>query len=296
MTRTPRWLHVLHEDDDILVVHKPAGLVCHPSKGDAASSLVGRVRLHLGPGTDPQMVHRLDRETSGVMVFAKSPDAALELRRLWHLGFVSKGYLAIVHGHPPVDEGVIDAPLGPDDTGLVAARDCVRSDGARARTRFRVERRLDRPEGRFAMVRAWLDTGRKHQVRIHLAHLGHPLVGDKLYGGDPTLYLAFVERRLTEQQRARLLLPCHALHAERLSLPWKGEEREFASRPERAFDAFLKGDELPWIDDLFDPRKPSVPVEDGSLKQDSSAFGPRMNIGLAVGTALDAASWRRPAG
>ena len=262
MTGTPRWLHVLHEDDALLVVHKPAGLVCHPSKGDAASSLVGRVRIHLGPEGTPQMVHRLDRETSGVMVFAKSGPAALELRRLWLHGLVSKGYLAMVHGHPPMDEGVIDARLGPDESATVAVRDCVRADGARATTRFRVERRFERREGPFALVRAWLDTGRKHQVRIHLAHLGHPLVGDKLYGPDPGLYLAFVERRLTDAQRLQLLLPCHALHADRLWIPWEGEEREFAAQPERAFRGFLRGETVPWRDDLFDPRKPSEPLGD----------------------------------
>lgn len=262
MTGQPRWIRVLHEDADLLVVHKPAGLVCHPSKGDAASSLVGRVRLHLGPGHEPQMVHRLDRETSGVMAFAKTPHAALELRRLWQLGMVSKAYLALVHGHPAHDHGVIDASLGPDEASAVAIRDRVRPDGARALTRWRVERRLERPEGRFALVQAWLDTGRKHQMRIHLAHIGHPLVGDKLYGDDPGAYLAFVERRLTPGQRDRLILPCHALHAHRLWLPWDATEAEFASPPEPAFLAFLEGRPVPWQDDLFDPRKPSEPLPD----------------------------------
>lgn len=262
MTRSPRWVRVLHEDDDLLVVSKPGGLVCHPSKGDAASSLMGRVRLHVGPGGRPQMVHRLDRETSGVMIFAKTDEAALGLRRMWSLGFVTKSYLAIVHGHPGLDEGVIEAPLGRDASSVVAARDWVREDGARARTRYRVERRFTRKEGRFAWVRAWLDTGRKHQVRIHLAHLGHPLVGDKLYGPDPGAYLAFVERRLTDAHRARLMLPCHALHAEALWLPWGGEERVFHQAPGPDFEAFLRGEDIPWEDDVFDPRKPSVPLED----------------------------------
>jgi len=264
VTGAPRWIRILHEDDQLLVVHKPAGLVCHPSKGDAASSLVGRVRLHLGPGSTPQMVHRLDRETSGVMAFAKTHEAALELRRLWHSGFVSKGYLAIVHGHPCADAGLVDAPIGPDAGSPVAVRDRVRPDGARALTRWRVGRRWQRPEGAFALVHAWLDTGRKHQVRIHLAHLGHPLVGDKLYGADPAAYLAFVERRLTPEQRATLMLPCHALHAHRLWFPWGGVEREFVSSPEPMFRSFLEGRVVPWQDDLFDPRKPSEPLsEDG---------------------------------
>jgi 23S rRNA pseudouridine1911/1915/1917 synthase len=262
VTRPPRWIQVLHEDDNLLVVHKPAGLVCHPSKGDVASSLVGRVRLHLGPAYAPQMVHRLDRETSGVMAFAKNPDAALELRRLWHLGMVSKGYLALVHGHPAHNHGLIEAPIGPDDQSPVAIRNRVRPDGSPARTRWRVQHRFERGGLPFALVLAWLDTGRTHQVRIHLAHLGHPLVGDKLYGNDPDAYLAFVERRLTPGQCARLMLPCHALLAHRLWLPWGGHESEFFASPEPDFLAFIKGLPIPWRDDIFDPQKPSVPIED----------------------------------
>lgn len=272
MTRAPRWVRVLHEDDDLLVVSKPGGLVCHPSKGDVASSLMGRVRLHVGPGAAPQMVHRLDRETSGVMVFAKTAEAALELRQGWSLGFVSKSYLAIVHGHPERDEGVIEAPLGRDEASEVVARDRVRPDGARARTRYRVGLRFERAEGRFALVRAWLDTGRKHQVRLHLAHLGHPLVGDKLYGVDPGAYLAFVERRLTPVQRERLMLSCHALHADGLWLPWRGEERAFHDPPGPWMGAFVRGEAVPWEDDLFDPRKPSKPLDDLPETRDAATI------------------------
>jgi len=267
VTRQPRWIHVLHEDENLLVVHKPAGLVCHPSKGDAASSLIGRVRLHLGPSCNPQMVHRLDRETSGVMAFAKTAAAALDLRRLWHLGMVSKGYLALVHGHPPLNHGLIEAPIGPDDPSPVAIRNRVRPDGSPARTRWRVGRRFERDGLPFSLIHAWLETGRTHQVRIHLAHLGHPLVGDKLYGHDPGAYLAFVERRLTDGQCARLMLPCHALHAHRLWLPWDGHEAEFSASPEPDFLAFLEGRPVTWRDDLFDPKKPSETIEnhhDGS--------------------------------
>lgn len=237
---------VLHEDDDLLVLHKPAGLVCHPTKGDAWSSLVSRVRLYLGTEGEPQMVHRLDRETSGVMIFAKTPEAALDLRNLWQSGMVTKEYQAIVHGHLAEEEGLVEFPLGKDEFSEIAIKDRVRPDGASARTRWWRVRCLHHPWGAFTLIRVRIDTGRKHQIRIHMAALGHPLVGDKLYGPDESLYLDFVHDRLTEDQCRQLLLPQQALHAARLWLPWKGEEREFRSNPEPPFLEFLEGTVRDW--------------------------------------------------
>ena len=105
-------LTIIHEDADLLVINKPAGLVCHPTKGDAYSSLVSRVRLHLGDGASAHLVNRLDRETVGVTVVAKNSATAGELGRLWETRAVEKEYLAIVHGHVREASGRIDAPLG----------------------------------------------------------------------------------------------------------------------------------------------------------------------------------------
>ena len=240
---------VIFENTDLLVLHKPAGLVCHPTKAGPYSSLVSRVRIYLGSAAEPQMVHRLDRETSGVMVFSKTTEAAEELRRLWALGFVTKEYIALVHGHVMPPSGEIHAPLGCDEASPIAIKDCVRSDGAAARTRFRVENRFHREERPYTRLRVWLDTGRKHQIRIHLASLGHPLVGDKLYGADELLYLAFVQRRLTETDREQLELPWQALHAEWLWMPWQGVERGFTSPAEAWFDGFERGDRVTWVEE-----------------------------------------------
>lgn len=233
---------IIHEDADLLVINKPADLVCHPSKDGELSSLIGRVRVHLarhGAPATAHLVNRLDRETSGVIVVAKTDGAARELRRLWEAGSVRKEYLAIVHGHVQPDKGTIDAPLGRDEASRVAIKDCVRADGAASRTDFEVLRRFSRDAASYSLLRVLPRNGRKHQIRIHLAHTGHPIVGDKIYGGDEDAYLALVERRLTEQQRAKLVLPYQALHAGSLTWRWRNRTWNFGCEPEPWFSAFL---------------------------------------------------------
>jgi len=229
---------LVHEDDELLVVNKPADLVCHPTKGDEYSSLISRARLHLGRA-EIHMINRLDRETSGVVLLAKCDDVARELRKLWESGNVQKSYDAIAHGHVRLDSGLIDEPLGPDEASPVAIKDCVRSDGRAAQTAFSVKKRFFRAEDEFTLLHVQPRSGRKHQIRIHLAHLGHPIVGDKLYGHDEDCYLALVEQRQTDEQRQALLLPYHALHANGLTFEWRGRKWQFNAESERWFNGFV---------------------------------------------------------
>ena len=241
---------IIHEDAELLVINKPAGLVCHPTKTDEYSSLISRVRLYLGKDSPAHLVNRLDRETSGVTLVAKCDDAAREIRRLWENRFVDKEYIAIVHGHIREEKGLIDAPLGKDEASRVAVKDCVRTDGLPSQTEFSVERRFSRAEGDFTRLRVRLLTGRKHQIRIHLAHIGHPIVGDKLYGSDEDMYLALVEGRLTDEHRRRLIFRDQALHARKVSFTWRSRDFEFRCEPESWFTSFVDGAVVPVAEPL----------------------------------------------
>lgn len=202
------------------------------------SSLIGRVRLHLN-SAEGRLVNRLDRETSGIVVIAKSAGVAGELGRLFSMPAVVKRYWAIVHGHVKLPAVTIDAPLGKDETSAVAIKDCARSDGAAAQTDIAVVSTFTRDSQPFS----WLDvtprSGRKHQIRIHLAHIGHPVVGDKIYGRDEQIYLRFVSGTMTEHDRRLLMLPHHALHARSVRFGWRGADWVFEAAPGPALRAWM---------------------------------------------------------
>ncbi len=251
---------IIDDTDDFIVVDKPAFLLTHPTKPDQRTTLWKQLRellaFEIANGGQVSIVNRLDRETSGVVLVAKTSGAARRFGLLMQDRHLHKEYLAIVWGWPDWESKIVDAPMdrqGKHGPSAIWLKQTIHPKGAEAITEFRVEQRFIRrrsgepspqssPSGRgsreaagegnfteeeFALIRALPRTGRTHQIRVHLASLGHPIVGDKIYGPDEKLYLEFIETGWTPNLERQLLLSRHALHSAKLAIE---NEREWTAQ------------------------------------------------------------------
>lgn len=240
-------LEILYEDDAVVAVNKPAGLASIPGRDESDSVLerLGR-QLHL-PTTgeqDPRVrvVHRLDKDTSGVLLFAKTIDAQRHLSHQFQNNTVAKEYVAFVIGRPAEQTGEIDAPIGPDRQRVGAMK--IDKRGKPARTQWTIQETF---RG-LTLVRAMPKTGKTHQIRVHLQHIGHPLAVDPLYGTTPDekgpgIFLSRFKRdyRLGKWQEEKPLIARLTLHAEKLTITLpSGEQRTITAEIPKDFLATLK--------------------------------------------------------
>ncbi len=207
-------LSIIYEDADLVVIDKPAGLVVHPAAGHQSGTLVNAILAHcpelasagVGQAGRPGIVHRLDRDTSGLLVVAKNDRAHRFLSDQFKAHTTEKTYLALVHGHLSPSRGLIDAPIGRDPRHR--QRMAVVALGRPAQTAYRVVRYV----GGYTLLEAMPQTGRTHQIRVHLASIGHPVAGDPAYG--PREGLPGLRRQFLHAARLRIRLPSTGEYAE----------------------------------------------------------------------------------
>lgn len=228
-------LDILYEDDQLIVINKPVGMVVHPAPGSPSGTLVNALIFHCGASLQgiggvkrPGIVHRLDRDTSGVMVAAKTEKAHKHLSAQFadhgRTGPLHRAYTAFVWGMTETAKGTIDAPLGRDANNRL--KQAVRKDGREAITHYFVEARFGDEGWDITRVQCQLETGRTHQIRVHMAHIGHPLVADMVYASG---YATKINRLPPEVAGLVGALGRQALHAAELGFehPVTGEEMSF---------------------------------------------------------------------
>ncbi|NLY82913.1 MAG: RluA family pseudouridine synthase [Clostridiales bacterium] len=191
-------IYPVYEDDDLLIINKQPGIIVHPTRGHPVHTIANGLMKYMEDTNQSfkiRFVNRLDMDTSGLVIIAKNSNAQNQLTKQMQNNNISKEYMAVVNGHIDEDSFIIDLPIGRPDLEQVAR--CVMDDGSPSVTHVKVVKRFEKP---FTMIRLILETGRTHQIRVHMSHIGHPVTGDYLYKGDKPF-----------------LIDRQALHAEKLT-------------------------------------------------------------------------------
>ncbi|MBE6529231.1 MAG: RluA family pseudouridine synthase [Ruminococcaceae bacterium] len=233
-------LDIVYEDSDIIVINKPVGMVVHPAAGNREGTLVNALLWHCGKSLSgiggvirPGIVHRIDKDTSGLLVVAKNDEAHLSLAAQIKKHKVSRVYLAVALGNLRAETGTIQAPIGrhPTDRKRMAVIENPAVKSRSAVTHWSLLANASCEGRQFSLVRCELETGRTHQIRVHLSSIGHPLLGDAVYGGGGTTFEA----------KHRALIAGQCLHAGKLTLthPRTGDEMEFFAPPPREMQKLI---------------------------------------------------------
>ena len=205
---------ILYEDDRLIAFNKPAGLLVHPGGGVFTWSLIHLARK-ARPGTELHLAHRLDRDTSGVVLLAKDADANRHLKTIFREQLAEKVYWALCRGAPTWNTILVDRALGSAEGSAIRIKMAIRPDGQEARTRVFVKMRM----AGLTLVACHPRTGRTHQIRVHLAHVGLPIVGDRIYGQPEEVFLHWFDHGLDVETLTKIGFPRHVLHARILRLP-----------------------------------------------------------------------------
>lgn len=228
---------ILGETPDLIAVDKPPFLLVHPSKPGGPVTLWDRLRellaYEIAGGGQVSLINRLDRETSGIVLVAKSHEAARLCTMAMSRGEIAKEYLAVVTGWPSAENWTVEAPIlrqGEVTDSRIWLKRMVHPQGAPSLTEFAAVRRITHPRfGKLSLIHCVPRTGRTHQIRVHLAHSGHPVVGDKIYGPSEECYLEFIETGWSRSLEECLFHPRHALHSCVLELDYLGQRLRWES-------------------------------------------------------------------
>lgn len=237
---------ILFEDEQLLVVQKPPGMLVHPAGDQFVWALIGLVRA-VRPNDEVDLVHRIDRETSGALLLTKKKSLNSSLKKQLIKRGMHKTYLALVYGSPGWEQIDIEQPIGHLEKSEIRLRRGVVEGGQYCRTGVKVLNRGPL----FSLVECTLYTGRTHQIRVHMEHVGHPLVGDKLYGHPDEVFLNYLEQGVTQELRERIRFPRHCLHSHTIAfMDISGEYRKFKAPVFADMANLMESKQLGWTEDM----------------------------------------------